>query len=303
MNKKEIQKRILDKNNKPLSLDKFLWYEKNNLIITHESELVFNFKDINGINYMCGGFCTFNTGKFCTFNTGHYCTFKTGSDCTFKTYRGCIFDVNDSCSFNVDRICYFINKNNDDSIIIIRDLDNTKVYNSNDLPKNKFLMLTTENIIEKDIKDVNFIDDNIYVLLTQKHKINDFYTYKAIHIFDYFNDNTKTYTIAEKTINNKIYYSHGINLKNAMEDLYFKIARKNSSLKDIAINIKNNNSVITWYDYRLITRSCKLGTLNWLKDNNLTKEDTFNIHNFVEKYKNDNFYGLDKFLEFYYKEF
>ena len=106
MTKQEIQQKVLQ-NGKPLSLNKFTWDEKTNTFSTNKNNLVFDFNDIYGINFITGFYCTFDTGNHCTFKTGSYCTFKTGDYCTFKTGLGCTFKTGDYCTFGTGYNCTF----------------------------------------------------------------------------------------------------------------------------------------------------------------------------------------------------
>ena len=89
MNKNDVQKRVL-KDGKPLSLRLFSWDKKTDTFSSLESNLVVDFKGINGVTFNTGSGCTFNTGYGCTFDTGSYCTFDTRSGCTFETGYQCV---------------------------------------------------------------------------------------------------------------------------------------------------------------------------------------------------------------------
>ena len=323
MNKKEVQQRVL-KNGKPLALSKFSWDEKTNTFRSKEFGLVLDFRRISYCTFDTGSDCTFKTGSYCTFKTGFYCTFKTGSDCTFdtgsdctfktgsdctfktgsdctfKTGYDCTFKTGSYCTFDVFISCFILNKEKRANILIIRkDFSPCNVYELDKLNENIMIYFKkNEEPIYKEIKDFKIID-NQTVIINSTKQFNEYTIYSVKNIKDYFNDVDKPFKIVSKEFNNKTYYVHCEEIKKGIEDINFKIARQNSSLSDIAKNIKEKNDVINWYDYRLITGACEFGTKDWLSRNNYTTDDTMNISEFYERYKEEQPYGFNKFEEFY----
>ena len=106
MNKKEVQKRILQNGNL-LALSKFSWDEKTKTFSSAESDLVIDFLKISDCTFATGSRCTFKTGGGCMFTTGSCCTFTTGSYCTFKTGSGCMFTTGSCCTFTTWDDCTF----------------------------------------------------------------------------------------------------------------------------------------------------------------------------------------------------
>ncbi len=104
MNKKEVQKRVLQKG-EPLALDKFEWNEKAKVFSTTESNLVLDFKDVNYVTFSTGHDCTFTTGSdclittlyHCVITTGYHCVITTGSDCLITTGSDCLITTGSSC--------------------------------------------------------------------------------------------------------------------------------------------------------------------------------------------------------------
>ena len=119
MNKKDIQKRIT-KNGIEINLKDFSWDNKTNIISTNLDGYIFDFNDIDNINFITGSYCTFNTGSNCTFNTEFNCTFNTGSNCTFKTGWNCTFNTEFNCTFNTEYNCTFNTRWN--CVVIRRDV-------------------------------------------------------------------------------------------------------------------------------------------------------------------------------------
>ena len=295
MNKKEVQQRVL-KDGKPLALNKFCWDEETNTFSSNVDGLVLDFRYIF--------YCTFKTGSDCTFDTGYNCTFDTGSDCTFKTGYNCTFKTGSDCTFVVFGNCFILNKEKQANVLIIRyDYSSYNVHKLDEFNKNTMIYFDkNEEPIFKEIKDFKLIDEETVIINSTK-EFKDYTVYSVMNIKDYFNDVDKKFKIVSKEYNNKTYYAHCEKIEKGIEDINFKIARQNSSLSDIANNIKEKNNTINWYDYRLITGACEFGTKDWLSRNNYTTDDTMNISEFYEKYKEEKPYGFDKFEEFYKEYF
>ena len=318
MNKKEVQKRVL-KDGKPLALKDFSWDEKTNTFSSNEQGLVLDFSYSSFFTFNTSSFCTFKTGDGCTFNTnshctfdtsygcvfntGPFCTFKTGGGCTFKTGDGCTFDTGPHCTFEVINSAYIVNKATNNVLIVRYAFCTDKViYELNNLPKGKMVYFNeNETPILKDIKYFKLIDGETVIINSTK-EFKDYTVYSVMNIKNYFN-NDKKFKIVSKKYNNKTYYAHCEKIEKGIEDINFKIARQNSSLSDIANNIKEKQNIINWYDYRLITGACEFGTKDWLSRNNYTTDDTMNISEFYAKYKEEKPYGFDKFEEFYKEYF
>lgn len=259
-----------------------------------------------------GGNCTFDTNSNCTFKTGSNCTFKTGSYCTFDTGSYCIFKTNSDCVFNTGSVCTFKTGGNctfncwvtaniinecQYNILVLRDNTN-EIYDLDTLEKDKMIYFqANKKPISKEIKEVKLVDNEIVIINSTK-QFQDYTIYSAQNIENYFNGN-KVFKIVSKEYDGKTYYAHCEHIKKGIEDVNFKIARENYNLSEIAQQIKNKNNTINWYDYRLITGACEFGTKEWLDQNNYTTDDTMNISEFYEKYKEQHPYGFDKFEEFY----
>jgi len=85
------------------------------------------------------------------------------------------------------------------------------------------------------------------------------------------------------------FYAHGDTLKQATQDLQFKIAQDKIAKTPITMNTK-----ISISHYRAITGACELGVKNWMKDNKITKKKilTSELLPILEK---SNAYGYEKF--------
>ena len=274
MTKKEVQARVLQRG-KPLAMSKFSWDEKTNTFSSEEYSLVLDFR---GISH-----CTFKTGSDCTFKTGSNCTFKTDSNCTFTCY---------SNAFIVNK-----EKNN---VLVLRESGTQEIIDLNNIEKGKFYKFEIgKKAVAKEIKETKFVDNGIYVLLTEPKQVREFITYKAQRLNDYFADAEKSTTVVEKQHNEKTYYAHGTDLKNAIESVNFKIASENFDSEKTAKDIQENGNTINWLDYRLITGSCESMTKEWLVEHGYDTDTRLSIHEFYKKYKDKNVYAFERFAEFY----
>lgn len=241
--------------------------------------------------------CTFNTGSHCIFDTNDTCMFKTGGYCTFNTACDCVFETNRACTFNCEVNANIINKY-PNNILVLRYLNNNKIYRLDKLENSKTIYFCrNKKPISKEIKEVKLVDNEIVIINSTK-RFRGYTIYSAQDIHNYFN-NDKVFKIVSKEYDGRTYYAHCQNIKKGIEDINFKIARENYNLDEIAQQIKDKNNMINWYDYRLITGACEFGTKEWLDQNNYTTNDTMNINEFYEKYKEQHPYGFDKFEEFY----
>ena len=96
----------------------------------------------------------------------------------------------------------------------------------------------------------------------------------------------------EKTflvVNKGEFYSHGNDLHSAVSDLEFKIA--SDKLKNEPIN---EDTIVTVKYYRLITGACEFGVKEWMKKNNITKDEIL-AKDLLKLLEKTNAYGLEKF--------
>lgn len=280
------------------------------------------FKTQNNCRFITGVYCTFKTGNNCKFTTDYNCTFNTEYDCTFNTDSGCVFNTGCTCIFNTGCTCIFntgynctfntshnctfncyktaiIINNSLNNVLMLRDTFTNEFYNLDTLEKDKMICYNIHgNPIVKQSKKVEIIDSQI-IVINSKKRFRGYQIYSAQDIGHYLNDIDMTFKIVSKEYNGKTYYAHCENTKKGIEDVNFKIARINYNLNEIAQQIKNKNNMINWYDYRLITGACEFGTKQWLEQNKYTTDDTININEFYEKYKEQHPYGFGKFEEFY----
>ena len=87
------------------------------------------------------------------------------------------------------------------------------------------------------------------------------------------------------------YYSHGKTIKEAIDDLNFKLI-KNVDLKEIVKEIKTTNKV-TKNQYRLITGACNQGIEQFKSKNNI-KSNTISLSKCLKLIKNE--YGSTTFI-------
>jgi hypothetical protein len=66
--------------------------------------------------------------------------------------------------------------------------------------------------------------------------------------------------------------AHGNSIREAKNDLEFKILSKNFNVDDLVNKIKKENKV-TINDYRLLTGACSSGVNNFLNENNVNVEE------------------------------
>ena len=248
--------------------------------------------------------CVFNTGSYSVFNTNDTCLFNTGNYCTFNTTNDCVFETGYDCTFNCEINANIINKhlnnisNYSNNILVLRYRNTNKIYRLDKLEDYKMIYFyKNKKPVTKEIKEVKLIDNQIVIINSTK-RFRDYQIYSVQDNQDYFN-NDKVFKIVSKKYDEKIYYAHCEHIKKGIEDVNFKIARENYNLSEIAQQIKTKENIINWYDYRLITGACEFGTKEWLDQNNYTTNDTMNIHDFYEKYKEQHPYAFDKFEEFY----
>ena len=250
MTKKEIQKRVL-KNGKPLQLTDFTWDGETNTFSSHINGLVMDFKDIDNCTFDTRSNCIFGTGPNCTFNTWYNCTFNTGPDCTFDTESNCVIIRRD--------VFQIIQPTEGDKIEIF--------------PYGKKGYLTNGMYNSKP----HIIADGIVSEIIQQK--GDIYRVKNL------GENKITYLIKDGDI-----YSHGETLKQAREDLVYKLTTQDlSEYKAYTIDtVLSKNDCIKMY--RSITGACSSG-VKYFVDNLESVKDEYSIKELIEltkgKYNND----------------
>ena len=103
----------------------------------------------------------------------------------------------------------------------------------------------------------------------------------------YFPNMDKTVYIAEKNG----YTAHGETIRNAVEDLQFKML-ENVNLEEHIQRIKQQG-YMNANDYRLLTGACREGTNHFLQEHGLTWEDTMSVEQVLEITKGQ--YGFERF--------
>lgn len=103
----------------------------------------------------------------------------------------------------------------------------------------------------------------------------------------YFPEMDEIVYIAEKNG----YTAHGETIRNAVEDLKFKMSQ-DINLEEHIKRIKQQG-YMNANDYRLLTGACREGTNHFLQEHDLTWEDTMPVGQVLEITKGQ--YGFDKF--------
>jgi hypothetical protein len=85
------------------------------------------------------------------------------------------------------------------------------------------------------------------------------------------------------------FYAHGKTIDKAIDDLKFKIISEKIKKEPI-----NKDTVITRQYYRVITGACELGVDEWMKRNNITKEE-ITAEELLPILEKTNAYGFDRF--------
>jgi hypothetical protein len=251
------------------------------------------FKTSWNCTFKTSGDCSFNTGSYCTFNTGNNCTFDTDCDCSFNTGRYCTFNTGGYCTFNTGNNCtfniyefgHFINKEIN-NVVIVRNSNKKTIYDLDILPKDKFLKLTLDNVIEKEIKDVEMIDDSIMVRLSSDKTVKGCNVFKAQYIVNYFENDDITY-IAQKDN----YNAHGSTIKQAIEDVEYKIL--SDKLKKEPIKLTD---IMTMEKYHIITGSCIEGIKQWCNENNIDCNSEMIVKDLLPILKKTNAYKYEVIL-------
>jgi len=126
------------------------------------------------------------------------------------------------------------------------------------------------------------------MIILNNKKLQDYQIYQTKYIEDYFKDSKEVQYVASKDG----FYSHGKTVKQAMNDLSFKIM----SSKDVKEHIQRvkTQGYVTPNDYRLITGACNYGTNKFLEENNLDWDIKKSIEETCEMVKNQ--YGGREFI-------
>ena len=298
MNKLEIQKRVL-KNGKPLDLDLFSWVEETRSFSTSESELTIDFNGLSNCTIDCGNYSTIKCGYDCTIKCGYDCTIKCGRDCTIDCGSYCAIVCGGDCIINCGRDCtivcsydcYILN-DYENNVLILRNNSIKKIYDLDDYSKGKIIYFEISNLpIIKDInyKSIKNIDNTIMLTFNEK-QIDNMTIYKSMYIADYFK-NDKNYVFVANKDN---LYAHGNSIKQAIDDLSFKIAYKNGA-KENAIKLIANGSG-NMYDYRLLTGSCQDGTEHFLNKLSVPLDTKMTIQEMVDFVTEHRAYKYETFI-------
>ena len=271
MNKLEIQKRVLQ-NGEPLHLDKFEWNEKAKTFSTDEDNLVLDFNNINNIIFTTGTGCIFTTGSGCTFKTDSHCIFTTGPGCTFTTDSHCTFTTGSGCIFKTHSGC----------VIVRRD-----VFEVIQPKKDDIIQLCPYQIsghLINGLKDgvPHIIADGILSkVISKKGNI-----YKVIN----HGDTKQSYLVKSGDK-----YSHGETLKQARDNLVYKLAdRDTSKYKDLTLEsvLTKDESIAC---YMSITGACELGTKYFVDKQDMKKQ--YSVKKIIQLTKGQ--FGNDAFAKFF----
>ena len=294
LTKIEVQKRVL-LDGKPLDLYKFNWDGETKTFSSRECYLVFDFANINNCTFDTGFNCTFKTGDNCIFKTGYNCTFDTGSRCTFNTGSGCTFKTGDNCTFKTGNRCTFKTGNR----CTFKTYDNCAFKTGSDCT------FDTDGSCTFDTgSDCVIVNRNVYeVILPKKgdivhicpskikgHLVNGIHSItgkksiiadeilseiisKKNNVYKIKNHGkTEISYLIEIDRNNKKVYSHGNTIKEAKENLIYKLSdRDTSKYKDLTLkSILTKDEAIQCY--MTITGACNTGTKYFI--DNLDKVKT-----------------------------
>ena len=169
--------------------------------------------------FKTGSECTFTTGNDCTFRTGNNCTFNTTWRCTFRTGNNCIFNTGSGCTFNTGSECTF--KTGSECVLIRRDV--FEFYNIS----NKQIQICPFGI-------KGYIENGYYYVNGEKQ-------YKAIIVdgilSEVLNHKGNVYKVRNYIEHNISYiikdgdvYSHGKTIREARENLIYKISNRDTSM-------------------------------------------------------------------------
>ena len=100
-------------------------------------------------------------------------------------------------------------------------------------------------------------------------------------------------------VSDGINYSHGSSIKEAKEDLLYKISNRDKSSYS-SLTLDSELSFKEGIDcYRVITGACSLGVKDFVEKNGISKDSKFKIREIVELTKG--WYGSDSFKNFFVK--
>ena len=94
-------------------------------------------------------------------------------------------------------------------------------------------------------------------------------------------------------------YAHGKSIKEAREDLLFKIAKKDSGIyKNLSLSskISKEEAIVC---YRIITGACRAGVQNFIDSNNLNNVKTISIEEIINMTNSS--FGGEKFKNFFHE--
>ena len=131
--------------------------------------------------------------------------------------------------------------------------------------------------------------DGYMMILKSSKQLSDYTIHKCIYFDDYINNKNNIVYVAEY---NGV-FAHGKTVKQAIGDVTFKELQT----KDVSEHVRRvkEQGYITPCDYRLLTGACEAGTDRFLKEHNLTWDDTKPIEKAIELVKGH--YGSERFIE------
>lgn len=207
-------------------------------------------------------FSTSENNLILDFSNYSNCTFKTGSNCTFDTGFDCVLVRRDVFEFY--------------------NISNKKIT-------------TAPYEIEGYVEDGYYYLDGVkqYPAIITDGILSEIINQKG-NVFKVKNyrENNISYLVKDGDI-----YSHGKTLKQAKENLIYKISNRDTS----TYNDYNLNTILTFEEaikmYRVITGACESGTRYFVEQNQDKKRDKYSIKEIIELTKGQ--YGNDKLIEFF----
>lgn len=142
-------------------------------------------------------------------------------------------------------------------------------------------------LINKKFTPLIIADGSKMVVLSKK-KANDITIYKTTYLSDFLSEEKNKK--AQYVVSNGEFNAHGQDIKEAMEDLQFKILKSKNVKEHIERICKQG--FMTANDYRVITGACRYGINKWLAENGYTWEDKKPIEEVLELVKGE--YGYEK---------
>ena len=230
------------KNGTPLDPQLYTWDEKTKTFSTTEDGLVLDFRNMSG--------CTFNTGASCTFDTGYDCTFDTGAGCTFDTGYG--------CTFYTDAGCVIVRR---DEFQVIQPADGETIKLCPYCIPGYISKREDEDAFYKEIdgkRVEHVIIDGILSEVVKKRA-------NVLHVKNYGEENI-SYIVKDGEK-----YSHGATLKEARENLIYKLSNRDKSKYESFTPETELTLAEAIEMYRVITGACEPGT-RYFVDNILPPE-------------------------------